>query len=175
MAGMWFPWPEQTGLPITDHPHQRLHQHQTLLQHLAGKAPTPYVNPNYPDVDLIEDVDHYLIEIELPGVKRPEDVSCKWTSTTSLIVYGVIHRAGDGNDTSQANGDTEDDLNKNGPCLVVGERRIGTFSRRFHFPTSVSMEDMKAKLEAGLLTIKIPKKACRVPQAYANIEIEVKY
>jgi HSP20 family molecular chaperone IbpA len=171
MAGMWFPFADPTGLPTADYPHQRLHQHQTLLRHIAGKAPNPDRNPNYPDLDLIDNIEHYLIEVELPGVKRPEDVKCKRTSATSLIVYGEINRTPIESDTSQANGDAEA---KDGPYLVIGERRIGTFRRQIHFPLSVSMEEMTAELDAGLLTIRIPKKHCRIPQAYANVEIEVK-
>jgi len=125
-------------------------------------------------MDLIDDIDHYLIEIELPGVKDPADVKCKWTSTTSLIVYGVTHRAGEESATSQDNGDAVDDLHKDGPYLVISERRIGTFSRRIHFPLGVSMEEMTANLEAGLLSIKVPKKVAKVAPAYANVEIEVK-
>jgi HSP20 family molecular chaperone IbpA len=153
---------ESVDFPTADHPHQRLHQHQTFLRHLTGKGSSPYLNPNYPDLDLTDNVDHYLIEVELPGVKKAEDVKCQWTSSTSLIVYGEISRRTEGE------GET-----KNEPDALMSERRIGTFRRHIHFPISVDMEKMTAKLDAGLLTIKVPKRVDHIPQGSGKVDVEV--
>ena len=44
------------------------------------------------------------------------------------------------------------------PELLAGERRIGPFRRHFTFPEEVDMEKLVAKLDAGLLNIRVPKK-----------------
>ncbi|KAI5820027.1 hypothetical protein BZA77DRAFT_302835, partial [Pyronema omphalodes] len=44
------------------------------------------------------------------------------------------------------------------PRTIVSERSFGEFSRKFKFPSPVSVEDVKATLEDGLLEISVPKK-----------------
>jgi HSP20 family molecular chaperone IbpA len=41
------------------------------------------------------------------------------------------------------------------PFLVSGERKTGSFRREFHFPASVAVEEVEAKLNVGLLHIKV--------------------
>jgi HSP20 family molecular chaperone IbpA len=41
--------------------------------------------------------------------------------------------------------------------LIVGERRIGHVRRHFNFPVDVDMKALFAKLEAGLLIMRVPK------------------
>ncbi|KAM0705458.1 hypothetical protein Q7P35_006817 [Cladosporium inversicolor] len=56
--------------------------------------------------------------------------------------------------------------------LLIGERRIGTFRREFHFPVDVDMEHLEAKLEAGLLRVKVPKKTHSFPKGSSKIEVQ---
>ncbi len=56
-----------------------------------------------------------------------------------------------------ANADTNADQGQGNPSLLVGERRIGPFRRHFNFPMDVEMGKLKAKLESGLLLIRVPK------------------
>lgn len=58
------------------------------------------------------------------------------------------------------------------PYLLIGERRIGTFRREFHFPVDVDMEHLEAKLEAGLLRVKVPKKSHSFPKGSGKIEVQ---
>lgn len=39
----------------------------------------------------------------------------------------------------------------------VSERSVGEFSRSFHFPGRITQEDVNAKLEDGILTVRVPK------------------
>ena len=57
------------------------------------------------------------------------------------------------------------------PWLILGERRIGSFRREFSFPVDVDMEKLSAKLEAGLLTIKVPKRINSYPRGSGKLKI----
>src|SRR5437016_4593033 len=76
--------------PIVDHLHQRPHQHRTLFHYLAHQNPRPEDYPNRPDVDIRDAFTHYYVDVEVPGVKNPKDISVVWTSTRSLVVSGSI-------------------------------------------------------------------------------------
>ena len=58
------------------------------------------------------------------------------------------------------------------PMLLVGERRIGPFRRQLFFPDEVDKEGLVAKLEAGLLKLKVPKHGHKIIPTIANIEVE---
>jgi HSP20 family molecular chaperone IbpA len=62
-------------------------------------------------------------------------------------VTGTIDTQGDGKDPQPHE-----------PELLVRERRLGPFRRHLTFPEEVDMEKLTAKLEAGLLHIRVPKK-----------------
>jgi HSP20 family molecular chaperone IbpA len=40
---------------------------------------------------------------------------------------------------------------------LVGERRAGNFCRKFHLPMSVDAANLRARLEDGLLKIRVDK------------------
>src|SRR5262249_41827548 len=58
------------------------------------------------------------------------------------------------------------------PVLLVGERRVGHFNRVFCFPAEVDVDKgVDARLEAGLLTLRIQK---RYTSRLKAQEVEVK-
>jgi HSP20 family molecular chaperone IbpA len=172
-------------LQLVDHPRERLHQHNTFLGVVARKNPDQKAYPNHPDVDISDAISYYLIELEVPGIKSADSIALNWTSWRSLVVAGSSFRSwelptsanpekagngdraggsADGSDmhvstlkvsTVKANG-VNDQLPQ---FLVIGERRIGSFRREFHFPMDVVVDKVEAKLEAGLLRIRVPKKS----------------
>jgi HSP20 family molecular chaperone IbpA len=172
-------------LQLVDHPRERLHQHNTFLGTVARKGPDQKAYPNHPDVDISDAIGHYLIELEVPGIKSADSIALNWTSWRSLVVAGSSfrsweldtsanprttsngHQAGESADRSDLDAsalkgskvkanDVNDQLP---PFLVVGERRIGSFRREFHFPMDIVVEKVEAKLEAGLLRVRVPKKS----------------
>jgi HSP20 family molecular chaperone IbpA len=172
-------------LQLVDHPRERLHQHNTFLGVVARKDPDQKAYPNHPDVDISDAIGYYLIELEAPGIKSADSIALNWTSWRSLVVAGSSfrswepdtsanprttsngHRAGESADRSDLDAsalkgskvkvnDVNDQLP---PFLVVGERRIGSFRREFHFPVDIVVEKVEAKLEAGLLRVSVPKKS----------------
>ena len=42
--------------------------------------------------------------------------------------------------------------------FILNERRVGPFQRAFTLPVDADMKGLKAKLEAGLLRIDLPKR-----------------
>jgi hypothetical protein len=68
----------------------------------------------------------------------------------------------------------EDNVRGEEVFLTVHERRIGLFARAFSFPTDVSHEKLEANLHAGLLRIKVPKKASEVTKQ-EHKEVAVKH
>ena len=187
MADMPIPLFGYDGPPMfADHPHAREHQHMTYLQFLARKQPDQKNHPNYPDVDIRDAVSHYLIELECPGVKDPADINCQWTSSRHLTVSGTTARpeyvpysdaellalmprvCREEDIPALKDGESERPV-----CVVLGERRIGSFRRLFTFPVEIEHESMTAKLEAGLLRIRVMKELHVVPKGSGRVDIDV--
>ncbi|KAK5195507.1 hypothetical protein LTR99_002029 [Exophiala xenobiotica] len=142
--------------PLVDNLHERHHQHQSLMEYIARRHPRPEEHPNQPDVDFRDAINEYLVEVEVPGIKKPDEVTVSWTGSRSLLVTGQTYRPDYG---IPETADVEEDKDKpqaGGIHLLVGERRIGPFRRYINFPTDV--ENVGVTLEAGLLKIKAPKK-----------------
>ena len=75
--------------------------------------------------------------------------------------------------TTEKSEKTEKKQDKPSTHLTVSERRIGYFSRSFHFPVDVEYEGLKASLDHGLLSIRIAKHVGkRVPEDKATVEVE---
>ena len=170
-------------LEFVDHQHERLHQHNTFLGVLGRKRPDQKTYPNHPDVDISDAITHYLIELEVPGVKDAEAITINWTSFKSLVVAGSTFRSwepkakvdpvsmaesenaaknGVGLDVKamkDAKDKAEEASDKWPPYLIVGERKIGSFRREFHFPVEIDVKKVEARLEAGLLRIYVPRKS----------------
>ena len=174
-------------LEFVDHQHERLHQHNTFLGVMARRRPDQKTYPNHPDVDISDAITHYLIELEVPGIKDADAITINWTSFKSLVVAGSTFRSWEpkkeakGIDSQEPANESEKS-NKNGvgldvkalkearekaedaadefpPYLIVGERQIGSFRREFHFPVEIEVKKVEARLEAGLLRIYVPRKS----------------
>lgn len=86
----------------------------------------------------VEEIDEaYLVELELPGVRR-DDVTVEVIGT-ELVVHGEIkekERAGE---------------------LRRSSRRYGRFDYRLALPAAVEADQVSANLAEGVLTLRIPK------------------
>jgi HSP20 family molecular chaperone IbpA len=176
-------------LPFVDRPHERPHQHRTFLQYMARQNPPPEENPNRPDVDIRDSITEYLVDIEVPGVKNTSEVTVKWTSTSSLVVVGTVERPTWGKQKQGMKeqqpaapivASPEKDVDRKSHAsesyqedesLVVGERRLGPFRRYVNFPIEVESGGVTAKLEAGLLSLRVPKAKHLMPKHDVKIEI----
>ena len=152
---------------LVDHMHQRPHQHRNLFHYLTHQKSRPEDYPNQPDVDVRDAFTEYIIDMEVPGMKNPHDINVVWTSSRSLVVSGSVGAPESGHSppekpenptgTRDAHGNWKEPPSHE-PELLVGERKLGPFRRHFSLPEEVNMEKLTAKLEAGLLNIRVPKK-----------------
>lgn len=92
-----------------------------------------------PASDVFEYSDNWLIRVELPGVSK-EDISLE-IKDSWLIVRG------------ERNSDTSKDDQK----IRIREISRSSFERKFKLGEDVNVEDIDAKLENGILDVKIPK------------------
>jgi HSP20 family molecular chaperone IbpA len=181
-------FPYAIPMSFVDHPHERLHQHNSFMGVLARRVPEQTNYPNHLDCDISDATNHYLLDVEVPSIKDPNAITCAWLGPQTLFVKGTTTRPwepayaadkqpdGDKGDLPAEEGEagvehgegrvlkkTPEDQDDLPPWLLIGERRIGTFSRQFNFPEEVETGEMKAGLEAGLLRLKVPKKHHRIP------------
>ena len=91
--------------------------------------------------DVTEHDDHYEIAIDLPGFKK-EDVTIDLEN--GYLTVGA------------AKGVDKDENDKEGK-LIRQERYSGAMQRSFYVGENVTEEDIKAKMEHGVLTLTIPK------------------
>ena len=89
-------------------------------------------------IDIEENEDAYLIEAELPGVKKEE------------IDIGVD------NEIFSISVNRSEEVNKETKNYVHRERRTSSMSRRMRL-TGVDLDGIKANLENGVLSVAVPK------------------
>jgi HSP20 family protein len=106
-----------------------------LLEQTFGQLPSTVGWT--PLVDIEERDDAYVVEAELPGAKR-EDVSIELVGN-ELVVSGEIK-----------------ERERTG-ILRRSTRRVGAFEYRVALPQNVDRDGIDAKLDDGVLTVRIPK------------------
>jgi len=122
-----------------------------LLESTFGDVPTSMFGTWTPPVDIEETDDSFVIEAELPGVKR-EDINVE-LDENQLSVHGEIkerERAG---------------------VLRRQTRRTGHFDYRVTLPAQVQPDNVEASLDDGVLQLKLHKTESRKPR---RIEISGK-
>jgi len=92
-----------------------------------------------PRVDLAETDQAYLIQLDVPGMKK-EDLEVSFQDG-SLTVCG-----------ERTQSETEETAQ-----LIRVERRFGRFYRSFDLPKTVDSSKIEAAYEDGVLTVKVPK------------------
>jgi HSP20 family protein len=90
-----------------------------------------------PPVDIEEQDDAYVIEAELPGVQK-DDVNIELQSNELMITGEIKERERQG-------------------ILRKRTRRIGRFEYRVRLPEQVDSDNVEAKLNDGVLTVRVPK------------------
>ena len=111
-----------------------------LEQTIGGGWPSPLLTegPGWaPFVDIEEQDDAYVLEAELPGVKR-EDVNIEVVGNELAITGEIKERERKG-------------------ALRKRTRRTGQFEYRVRLPEQVDSTKIDAKLDQGVLTVCVPK------------------
>ncbi|MFS7902679.1 putative small heat shock protein HSP20 [Helianthus anomalus] len=104
-------------------------------------------------VDWKETPEAHVFKADLPGIKK-EEVKVEVEDGNILQITG------------ERNVEKED---KNDKWHRV-ERSSGKFTRRFRLPENAKMDQVKAAMENGVLTITVPKEEAKKP-AFKSIEI----
>ncbi|KAK4049548.1 hypothetical protein OIV83_004045 [Microbotryomycetes sp. JL201] len=127
--------------PFDDSSSRRLtHAHQHISDSPRRYATAGLSTRVKPAMDCFEQRDNIVCEFELAGMtKQDVDVSLH---DSLLTVSGSFNKQRE----SESDG-------------IVSERRYGSFSRTFSVPSGVQPEDVEAKMNNGLLTVTIPRKA----------------
>ncbi|WP_456402000.1 Hsp20/alpha crystallin family protein [Persephonella sp.] len=89
-----------------------------------------------PPIDIVEERDGFIIIMDLPGV-LPEDIEIRGDEN-SVTIQGRKRPLYSGK-------------------YVLMERSTGRFKRKVVFKDHINIENAQAKLENGILYIKIPK------------------
>lgn len=106
--------------------------------------------------DITDEGDRYLMKIDLPEVKKDDiKISLKDGSLTISAEYN--------NENNQKD--------KHGK-YICRERHYGTYSRSYYVGDNVKFEDIKAKLDNGVLTLTIAKKEAKEDKEDEYIAIE---
>lgn len=123
-------------------------RYERPLNNIINSLFTDFVEPHIekekrftPSVNSMEDQDHYLISMELPGLTR-EDIAIK-IEKGDLIISGE----------RKAPEVTEDQN------YFLKEIRDGKFSRAFKLPENINQELIEAVFRDGILTLTLQKKA----------------
>lgn len=103
-----------------------------------------------PPTDLYETEDAYVVESELPGLTR-DDIEVS-------LEDGTLSISGRREETAEEK------------SYRRRERAEGRFERRFRLPRSVEAEDVEARMENGILRVRVPKAA---EARSRKIEVEV--
>lgn len=111
---------------------------------------------NLMKTDVREKEDGFEVDIDLPGFKKEE--------ITAELNNGYLT-------VSAAKSLDKDETDKNGN-YIRRERYFGNTSRTFYVGEEVREEDIKARLEDGLLKLSIPKKEAAVLESRKRIAIE---
>lgn len=93
-----------------------------------------------PACDICEDENHYLLTIDVPGIKK-EDIKIEMAQNV-LTISGERHSSNRSNDDKQTQ---------------KFERSHGSFTRTFSLPSSVDADKIEAHCDNGVLNIYLPK------------------
>ena len=97
-----------------------------------------------PLADVTETDDAYLVEIDLPGVRR-KDIAVEIAGTELGITGEIVEREKIG-------------------WLRHRTRRIGRFAYRTVLPGDIDAENVSADLADGVLTVRVPKSEAAKPR-----------
>lgn len=114
------------------------------------------INDHVMDTDVLETKEGYELDMDLPGFKKDQ--------INITLENGYM--------TVSAARDQEQNKKDSHGKLIRQERYAGTLQRSFYVGEAVKREDVKAKLEDGVLKLSIPKKELKALPGNNTIAIE---
>jgi len=105
-----------------------------------------------PLADIVDEGDKYVIEVELPGLRKEDIEIYTYDHTIEVVARRKIERR------EEREG------------FLRLERAYAGFRRVFTLPIDADIENIKAKYENGLLRIEVPKRGEEKGRRKVNIE-----
>jgi HSP20 family molecular chaperone IbpA len=156
------------------HPKSQSHPHSLgSFLHYLDEAHGKLEENATPDLDVRETGSAYFLDVELPGVAdKKNDVLIKWVSSRTLVIEGQLRRTDIAREWGEDSNQHDSKMSADVPeeqqhskakvkldetSLIFKERRVGKFRRSFTFPVDIESSKLRAKLEDGLLKIRVPK------------------
>ena len=137
-------------------PWSALHDFEGQFSRLFGELTRDAATPEFgwaPAVDLKETDDAYIVEADMPGLKKDE--------IDLVIVDNVVTLKGERkNEHKSTNGGYH-----------RFERRYGSFQRSFEIPGGFENDKVQAHYKQGVLTVTLPKREEAKPK---QIQVKVK-
>ncbi|MCD7463404.1 hypothetical protein HAX54_050503 [Datura stramonium] len=112
--------------------------------------PLSLIDSTSPRIDWKESQEAHVIKVDLPGLKKQE-VKVELEEGRILKISGEIRGA------------DKEETQENDKWRRV-ERPRGKFCRTFCLPENVKLDEVKACMENGVLTVTIPKQEMKKPQ-----------
>lgn len=116
----------------------------------SARETSTFVNTR---IDWKETPEAHIFKADLPGLKK-EEVKVEVEEGRILQISGERSKE-------------QEDKNDKWHCI---ERSIGKFLRKFRLPKNAKMDQVKASMENGVLTVTVPKEEEKKPEV-KNIEI----
>jgi HSP20 family protein len=140
---------ERASLPMRRHQQQPMTELEDLQEQLGRLFESVWTGVGdgqawAPPVDVEETDDAWVIEAELPGVRR-EDVNVEVRESELLITGEIKERERVG-------------------ILRRRTRRVGAFEYRVTLPGELNPDAIEATLKDGVLTVRVPKAAQTRPR-----------
>jgi len=136
----WSPWQDLEHIQ---------HQLSDILSDVSRTGVSNRDDQWMPRVDIRETDEVLILEAELPGVKK-EDMSLE-------VKDGVLSLSGERRYEKEVNDEHVHRI----------ERAYGRFSRSFSLPRNVDMEQVDARMNDGVLRIRLPKLESAKPKTIA--------
>lgn len=112
-------------------------------------------------VEIAEFDDKFTLEFDLPGMAK-SDLTIDLNDSV-LVVSGERKSAYDPSATTEAHAGARDEAREESQeaksPVVKSSRRYGHFQKSFKLPDTVNKENIAAQMNAGVLTLTLPKQA----------------
>jgi HSP20 family protein len=111
-----------------------------------------YSSALQPRTDILEKDKQFIIDLELPGIKKDE--------VNIVLEKGMLSIGGE---------KKEFDFGEEEISYLKNERYFGKFERKFKLPENIDADSIEAKFEDGILSISINKKIDEKMERTINI------
>ena len=112
----------------------------------------------HPAVDVWEEREDYFVALDIPGLSESD------LKITAIGRDLTVERAHGEADHSTGEEDELEQADKAEPNYFHRERSAADFQRVIRFPFEIDIDHVEGSLEAGVLTIRVPKAASTKPR-----------